>query len=578
MQKTENESLVTNMNAQIDLLASMSAQFANSLNIKETLNQALSEIICYLDAEGGAVFLKDEKSDQIKCVTCVGATEITGLTLNLGQGIVGKSIAENKGIIVRDVKNDPDFYQAVDHQTGFITQSILCAPLSVKDKCVGAIELVNRKDPSKLFEHNDLKVLETLSSSAALALINARMAKELVEQERVKREVELAADIQKRFLPSNLKTDERAPAIWGINIAARGVSGDFYDFFTLPDGRLYFALGDVSGKGMNAALLMAKTASLFRSLGKNIHNPGVLLGRINSELCETAAYGMFVTMVCGIYSPHDNLGSTISVANAGHEPILLQNGTSFQSFSADGPPLGILETYSETNPYEEIILHPKNGRLFIYTDGLTEGYDETNQPLGVEAIEDFLCAHLDCPLDQCVEQLSDLVLETERNLRDDVTILAIEDCLPPLSLQQDAPVETCLLELKVKAKPQWLKHIRTCIHEACHELEIDQALCADIILAVDEACQNIIRHAYGEVCNGVIELTLSHQTGKLIITLRDYAPSIDLRLIKPRHLADIRPGGLGTHLIQEIMDDVKYLHPLQGDGNLLRLEKYFEKG
>ena len=81
------------------------------------------------------------------------------------------------------------------------------------------------------------------------------------------------------------------------------MSGDFYDFFELADGRIYFGLGDVSGKGMDAALLMSKTASLFRCLGKTIHEPNILLATINRELCETAIHGMFVTMVCGLLDP-----------------------------------------------------------------------------------------------------------------------------------------------------------------------------------------------------------------------------------------------------------------------------------
>ncbi len=93
--------------------------------------------------------------------------------------------------------------------------------------------------------------------------------------------------------------------ICGINRPIREVSGDFYDYFELPDGTIAFALGDVSGKGMNAALLMAKTASLFRCLGKTIRDPARLLSILNREICETTSRGMFVTMVAGLYEPSD---------------------------------------------------------------------------------------------------------------------------------------------------------------------------------------------------------------------------------------------------------------------------------
>ncbi len=148
METKLNESIAFSIDRQVSLLANMTAQFANTLNVDETLRNALCEITDYMNAEGGAVFLMDEATQIITCVACYGATEITGLKLEYGQGIVGKSVASNQGALVRDVKNDPDFYGAVDDQTGFTTKSILCAPLSVKDRCVGAIELVNKKKPT----------------------------------------------------------------------------------------------------------------------------------------------------------------------------------------------------------------------------------------------------------------------------------------------------------------------------------------------------------------------------------------------------------------------------------------------
>ncbi len=121
-------------------------------------------------------------------------------------------------------------------------------------------------------------MLQTLASAAALAINNAHMAKDLVEQERVNRELELAAEMQRGLLPG--KQPATFP-VCGINLPAYEMSGDFYDFFELEDGRIYFSLGDVSGKGIDAALLMSKTSSLFRCLGKTIYEPAVLLATIN---------------------------------------------------------------------------------------------------------------------------------------------------------------------------------------------------------------------------------------------------------------------------------------------------------
>src|SRR5581483_1485477 len=171
--------------------------------------------------------------------------------------------------------------------------------------------------------------------AAALAIHNFRLTDRLVQQERERHELELAAEIQRDLLPR-----ATAPGfpVHGINVPARAVSGDFFDIIPLPDGRIWFNVGDVSGKGMNAALLMAKTSSLFRCLAKSAEHPGQLLGAINNELCETNFHGMFVTMVGGLFDPATGLGR---LSNAGHEPPLLFHVADqrYSAIPADAPPL-----------------------------------------------------------------------------------------------------------------------------------------------------------------------------------------------------------------------------------------------
>ena len=303
----------------LEFLAVIGHDFASLLDISDTLSKALNRIVTYMDAEAASLFLLEDDERELTCRACFGPVNITGLRLAADAGIVGRSVQENVCQIVRDVKNDPDFARSVDDRTGFDTRSILCAPLSVKDRRVGAIELINKHGGDGLFSDQDRHGLQVLASSAALAIINTRLTSQLIEQEKVRRELELAADIQRNLLP------RRGPAdypVCGINVPARGVSRDFFDIFDifeLDDGRICFNVGDVSGKGINAALLMTKTSSLYHCLGKTIHDPGKLLGLVNQEICETGARGMFVTMVGGVYDPSTGI---IRFANAGHEPPL----------------------------------------------------------------------------------------------------------------------------------------------------------------------------------------------------------------------------------------------------------------
>ena len=558
----------------LELLASMGRDFAESLDIEDTLKRALGRIADYVDAEGGALFLLDEAGATLSCSACVGPVDISGLTLESGEGIVGRSVETNAGAIVRDVAKDPDFDSSADEKSGFTTRSILCAPMSVQDQHIGAIELVNKLGGDGLFAPSDLNLLQILSSSAALAILNARMAEALVEQERVRRELELAAEIQRSLLPE--EPDESFP-VHGINHPARTVSGDFYDFFPIDDGRICFNLGDVSGKGMNAALLMAKTASLFRCLGKTMHEPGRLLERINAEICETVTRGMFVTMVGGVYDPATGV---VRMANAGHEPPLVHgtDGT-FTAIPAEAPPLGISPLLVGDEGFPESELQLDGGTLYIFTDGVTEGYLEDGSALEVDGLKALLQDNRKAGAARCLEAVISRIDRGEGELRDDLTILGIDD--GPSREQREAepsagdpePAGERLFSRRFPARPNQLKEIREAISESARECGSSARTTLDLMLVVDEACQNIIRHAYAGVPAGDIVVEIRRAGDDMVILLRDFAPAVDVAKIQPRELDDVRPGGLGTHFIREIMDEVEFL-PLPADGgNLLKLVK-----
>ncbi len=558
----------------------MGRDFASTLDIEASLSRAIEHITDYVDAEGGALFMLDDAGETLRCHASVGATEITGMTLNSDQGIVGRCVQSNASKIIRDVTKDPDFHGGVDEKTGYTTRSILCAPMSVKDECLGAIELINKRGGG-LFEDSDLHLLQAMSASAGMAILNARMAEALVEQERLARELELAAEIQRSLLPD--QSDKDFPIV-GINHPARTVSGDFYDFFPLDDGRICFNLGDVSGKGMNAALLMAKTASLYRCLGKTIRKPGRLMARVNAEICETATRGMFVTLAGGIYDPATGV---VRLSNAGHEPPLFhQPDGQFKAFPAEAPPVGITPILADGDEFPESEIQLDGGTLYIFTDGVTEGYLEDGRELEVEGFKASIRDNASLDTRGRLEVVIDLIKRGDTALRDDLTLLAIDDAAGLAMRQSDRGMaavsseadggdddEDLLLTLNVPSRADRLKLIRNAVSETALFCGCQKDIARDIVIAVDEACQNIIRHAYGGSPNGEIELKICRGDGELIILLRDFAETIDISKVKPRDLDDIKPGGLGTHFIREVMDDVEFLTPPLDGGNLLRMMK-----
>jgi sigma-B regulation protein RsbU (phosphoserine phosphatase) len=552
----------------LELLSRMSGHLAVTLDIEDTIHKALELIVRYVNAEAGSLFLLENNASQLVCRASVGPVDINGLVLKADEGIVGQCIATNSSRMVRDVNADPDFQHSVDETTGFRTRSILCAPMNVQENRIGAIELINKKDSSGLFSSPDLLMLQTLASAAALAIHNARMAEEIVEQQRVSREIELAIEMQRSLLPK----PRPAPfPVCGANLPAYEVSGDFYDFYELDDGAICFSLGDVSGKGMDAALLMSKTASLFRYLGKTLHEPAVLLVTINQELCETAIHGMFVTMVCGIFDPADG---KVRLANAGHEPPLLQDADGgFRTFPASSPPLGIMPLESGAGGIRDEIFALEGGTLYLFSDGVTEGALGNGRRLEVDGLKRILQARRHEPADVRIGSVIARLQDTGKRRHDDITLLAVEDLR-----HKTAGGNLQLLDrLSFEANAGQLHRVRTAVQEACRQCGCTPALTQDLVIAIGEATQNVVRHAYRDVEDGEATLEILHENGILEFRLLDSAPPVDRQKLKPVWPDELQPGGLGVCLIHDIMDKVEYLPAPVGQGNLLRMVKYLQK-
>lgn len=403
------------LEAQAELFAELADGFARTLNLQETLRTALVRMSGHLQAEAASVFLLEEDRQVLVCRDCVGPVDITGLRLDARFGIVGRATRERNCLMVRDVRGHPDFAASVDAGTGFETRSILCSPLIVADDCIGAVEFINKCSHDGLFDASDQYLLSVFASAAAMAIRNARMATALVEQDRIRRELDLAREIQERLLPA---PSADAP-VAGLNLPAHVVSGDFFDFQLVSPTRCYFSLGDVSGKGVNAALLMSQCSGLLRCLARTLPDPAELLRQVNQELCRTATHGMFVTVAAGFLDPTTGC---IELASAGHPPALLRDESGdWTALEFDAPPLGIVAGAE----FELRSFNIGTGQLYLYSDGILEARIN-GSPLGVAGIErmiDGLAA------DGRVQRLEAMLRALEAagaQSHDDVTLLVVE--------------------------------------------------------------------------------------------------------------------------------------------------------
>ena len=403
------------------LINQMNNDLAGSLDLKETLQNALELIIKRINAQAANVFFIEDKKQVFQCIASKYQAYLEDFEIPITQGVMGKAAASKKCIRVGDVRKDvreiAEFYFDLDNKTNFTTYSVLCSPLLVSGECIGVIHCLNKKTNTKLFEENDRKLLETLSGPAALAIKNAKTAKELIDKNRMQKEIEIVGDIQKTLLSQNKK--DPFP-IAGINIPAKVVSGDFYNFSDLGEGRFGFGVADVSGKGIKSSLLMSKASSLYRCLSKTIFSAAELLKILNDEICETASRGMFVTMVVGIY---DSNKKELLLSNAGHEhPLIFSKDGTFSNFEEAGPPLGIAPKFKFT----EKLISFKDSSMYIFTDGITEMKNPSGEMLEQEGFQNYIKKYQNIPNSQRLNKIIEDLIKSGRIQKDDLTIVVVD--------------------------------------------------------------------------------------------------------------------------------------------------------
>ncbi len=409
-------------NLDLQLITNLNQEFALSLDLKETLNTALKVIIERINAQAANIFLINEKIKKFECIASLNQDHLDEYQLDLNDGVMAKAVNEKKCIRVGDVRKDvreiAEFYFDLDNKTNFTTFSVLCAPLIAANECLGVIHCSNKKTALNLFVENDRKLLETLSAPAALAIRNAKMATEMVEKNKIQKEVEIVGDIQKSLLSQN-KIDENFP-IAGINIPAKVVSGDFYNFKDLGDGKYGFGVADVSGKGIKSSILMSKASSLYSCLSKTNFSASELLYQLNNEICETISRGMFVTMLIGIY---DSNSKELLLANAGHEPPIIHSSDgSFTNFNNSGPPLGVMPK----TKYEEYKISFENSSMYIFTDGITEIKNPKGTMLGSEGFQKYIEKYKSAPNHNRLKSMIDEILNAGYTQKDDLTIVVVD--------------------------------------------------------------------------------------------------------------------------------------------------------
>lgn len=405
---------------QLKTLRDFTALINSTLDLDELMNLVMEKAKAELQAEACSILFYNPKTNKLEFEVALcndpNTCEILKekVYIDLGQGIAGWTALHQQPLYIDDVQKDERFFREADKLTGFTTKSIIAVPLIGRRGLIGVAEIIN---PSR--KDYDKEIFSALCKQFAIAIENALLFKESIERQRLKQELEIAASIQSSFLPET-PTFERGPYIArALNIPAYSIGGDFYDFIDLPNKGAGVLIGDISGKGVSAALYMAKVISDFRHLSLKYNSLSATMNHLNSIISK-APMGIFVTALYMIFHIESDL---IEYVNAGHPPFIKidSSGTVEAITNVSGPPLGLA-----TEGYEPANIKMKQGdRLILLTDGVIDTKDSKGGYLGFQELLNYIRqrASSDRLIDLLAERSKGL---TKSNRSDDITIIEIK--------------------------------------------------------------------------------------------------------------------------------------------------------
>ncbi|MEE9606075.1 MAG: SpoIIE family protein phosphatase [Candidatus Scalindua sp.] len=377
-----------------------------------------------------------------------------------------------------------------------------------------------------------------------------------IQKERMEGELNIGREIQMSMLNLIFPPfpDRKEFNIFAILHPAREVGGDFYDFFFIDEGRLCFCIGDVSGKGVPAALFMAMTKTLIKSRATNDLSPASILTHVNDELSQDNKACMFVTVFLGIINIID---SELIYTNAGHNPpFIKRSNNSLDCLNRrHGPVIGAMSgmTYKEDKTSLA-----KNDLLFLYTDGVTEAMDPKNNLFSDKRLADLLSLRKYDSVEDIINSTTSEVKQFEGDAEqaDDITILAIEFFGQP----KGKPVQNLIITIRNSLSE--IDKVNQRFNTFADHCGIPKTLSQKVNIVFDELLNNIISYAYNDNNEHDIIIDLEFFGDRLSITITDDGiPFNPFEAKKPDtelSLEEREIGGLGIHLVRNLMDKVSY--------------------
>lgn len=511
----------------------------------DLIKRANKIIATEMEASITVTMILDPKKQQIDVISLEnGKCEIQKSHL-VRKSVILESINHNK--IVLEESKETLFEDELDKK--FLKGSYILLPLSISNENPFGILVVSGKLDGGDFKESHLMLLKTISSQIIKGYENLKLNQEMISKKAIEKELEITRDIQTNILPKVKKATSNFDL--GVkSVPAKEVSGDFFDIHEYNDGQYSFLVADVSGKSLPAAIFMAISSSIIRTLARN-HTllPDEILSQANSLIYEDSQAGMFVTL---FYVHYDPLKRIINYASAGHnDQILIRKDNNYELIKGKGAPLGVLPVGQYIGG--EIKVEPGD-ILVLYTDGAIEEKNSKEEEFGLERFIQEIIHRKSLPSQRIIDELYELIVEYADGAEqfDDFTVMI-------LKFNDDFPVQR-----RFPAQTTQIPYLREFLEKTLQGRGIPEMIMEDILLACDEVATNIVIHSYRgtQLTKPEFLCQLKMDNDEIIIQFLDEGIEFKRENVLPpsieANLKGERKGGFGVYLVEKLMDSVFY--------------------
>jgi sigma-B regulation protein RsbU (phosphoserine phosphatase) len=402
------------------LISKVGITLLSSSTLEQTLEQIVSLVFEAVPADRCLLMMRDEDNEELKVAVARLRDRVGEVgEIRVSRNVMDEVVIKGKSVLTSDAQHDPRFASGTVVLQG--VRSVLAVPLGVSEKVFGII-YADSPIAEGRFTEDHLKVLTTLASVAAIRVENARLVEARFQQERLERELQLAMEIQQRFQPT---APPSVPGyeLQGISFPCYEIGGDYYDFIQREDGRLVIALGDVSGKGTAAALLMSSLHAAIHAQTGSHDTLVKTISAVNRYLADNIPSNRFVTL---FYAELDPESGAVSFLNAGHNPPLIVHAAgTVEQLASGGLPLGI----KADADYREGRTHLQMGDvLVIYSDGVTEAASPSGEEFGPTRLYEVVSRNVDASAAGIRDRIESALTKFSQGTQaaDDITLVIVK--------------------------------------------------------------------------------------------------------------------------------------------------------